>query len=244
VKLARFRRSAPLALAAALMVATALVAQEIPSAPDRWLTDAAGFLSASARESLDRRLQEFERESGIQFIVYIDRTTGDVPLEDWAVRAFEQWRIGRQGTDNGVILFIMAEDRKIRIEVGYGLEGQLPDALAGRIINETIVPEIQAGRPDDAVTRGVEQITTVISGGTLPDSSERPQFSARKKLTPGRLILFIIAGIGFLILFITNPSLALYLLFSILSGGRGGGGGGGFRGGGGRSGGGGASGSW
>jgi uncharacterized protein len=218
----------------------------IPSAPDRWVTDTAGFLSPGAVSALDSELEIFERRTGHQIIVYIGRTTGGVPLEDWSARAFAAWRIGRKGMDNGLALFIMAEDRRVRIEVGYGLEDKVPDITAGRIINDILIPAVREGDNDRGVRDSVAAVMRAISGaGGAPGESERSPQRSGKRFSAGEIVIGAIAVLFFLILLITNPSLALWLLFSILSGGRGGGGGGGsFRGGGGRSGGGGASGSW
>jgi len=217
----------------------------IPRPPDRWLTDEAGFLSPAARSELDARLEAFERSSGYQVLVYIGRTTGGAPIEDWASRAFKAWAVGRRGLDDGLILFIMSEDRRARIEVGYGLEGQVPDIVAGRIINDVLIPGIRAGDNDAAVGGAVAGIIEAIAGPQGPAGKTEDGHAKSKPMSPFQKLLVILAVAGFLILFITNPSFALWLLFTILSGGRGGGGGGGgFRGGGGRSGGGGASGSW
>ncbi len=222
--------------------------RDIPPSPDRWVTDRAGFLSASAASALDARLQAFEKETGRQILVYIDRTTGDVPLDDFAVRAFEAWKVGRKGLDDGVVLFVMAEDRKLRIEVGYGLEAEVTDLRASRIIRDVIVPRIQAGDNDGAVTGGVDALVGAIRGESGPAGTAEgePSSSGRKRMSGFEKLFAVIAVIFFIILFITNPRLALFLLWTLMSGGRGGGGGGGggFRGGGGRSGGGGASGSW
>ncbi len=237
-------------LAGAVLVLVPLAgsaAQEtpLPPSPDRWVTDEAGFISAATRADLDARLESFERSTGHQILVYIGRTTGGVPIEDWAVRVFKAWQVGRRGLDDGLVLFIMAEDRRARIEVGYGLEGVVPDIIAGRIINDILVPGIQAGDNDRAVTEAVTGVLDAIAGPQGQSAEAGGEGVKSKPLSSVNKIFIILAVIGFLILFITNPSLALWLLFSILSGGRGGGGGGGgFRGGGGRSGGGGASGSW
>jgi uncharacterized protein len=209
-------------------------------------------MSADAARSLDSQLQAYEGSSGHQLLVYIGKTTGGVPIEDWAVKAFQAWKVGRKGLDDGLALFIMTDDRRLRIEVGYGLEGQVPDAMASRIINEIIVPRVQAGDRDGAVASGMNAVANVLGGGGLSDSSraQRTERGGRgRPLTLGQLVIFGIVGILFLILLATNPGLAIYLVASILSGNRdgsyrGGGGGGGFSGGGGRSGGGGASGSW
>jgi uncharacterized protein len=214
----------------------------IPSVPDRWVTDAAGFLSEAVRQDLDSRLAEFERSTGHQLIVYIGRTTGDAPIEDWAVRAFESWRVGRKGIDDGLVLFLMTDDRRMRIEVGYGLEGTVTDAVASRIIHEVMTPSLQAGDNDGAVRNAVDSLISVLGG---KGESGTPATPAAKRLSPVQLIFIGFLVLGFLILLITHPALAIWLLINLISGGRGGGGGGGgFSGGGGRSGGGGASGSW
>lgn len=224
----------------------------IPPAPTRWVTDTANFMSPGAASSLDASLESYERSTGHQLIVYIGQTTGDAPIEDWAARAFQKWKVGRKGMDDGLVLFIMAADRKLRFEVGYGLEPTVPDVIASRVINDVIVPRVQSGDRDGAVISGMDAVMSVIGGGGLPASARDGQRrgSPSRPLSLGQLILFGIIGLVVLFIFVTNPSLAMYLLFSILSGGRGGGdwggggGGGSFGGGGGRSGGGGASGSW
>jgi len=224
----------------------------IPSAPTQWVTDTANFMSPGAAQVLNSRLQDYERATGHQLLVYIAPTTGDTVIEDWAVKAFEKWKVGRKGIDDGLVLFVMASDRKLRFEVGYGLEPVVPDAIAGRVINDVIVPRIQAGDRDGAINAGMDAVMTVIGGGGVPAAPAEAQRNRGREgqpMTLGQLIVFGVIGLIILFVFITNPSLALYLLASILSGGggrRGGGwgGGGGFSGGGGRSGGGGASGSW
>jgi uncharacterized protein len=244
-----------LALAGALVVPFAAAQAKIPPAPSRWASDEAGFLSRPAVEALDARLQDYERQTGHQLLVWIGRKLGEnEALEDWTVKAFAAWKVGRKGLDDGLVLFIFAEDRKIRIEVGYGLEDKVPDAYAYRVINDILTPGFRAGRPDEAVDAAVTALIGYISGNQPPSGEETraPRgISAVKGVFSGIVILILI------ILFITHPSLALWLLINILSGGGrgrgggwggggswGGGGGGGFSGGGGMSGGGGASGGW
>jgi uncharacterized protein len=205
----------------------------IPPVPTRWVTDTANFISPETVRVLDDRLSAYERGTGHQILVYIGTTTGDAPIEDWAVRAFEAWKVGRRGIDDGLVLFIMSQDRRLRIEVGYGLEGEVPDAIASRVINEVIVPRIQQGDPDGAVTAGIEALVGVI-GGQSVFAQPGPQGAVPGQLRPitiGQLILYGIIGIILLIFVITNPSLAFYLLASILSSGHRRGGGGGFGGG-------------
>jgi uncharacterized protein len=237
----------------------------IPPSPAQGVTDTAGFMSPGAASALNAQLEAYQHSTGHQLIVYIGKTTGGAPIDDWAVRAFEAWRVGRKGIDDGLALFIMSEDRRLRFEVGYGLEATVTDALASRVINDVIAPRIRAGDQDGAVSAGMDAIMTIIGGGGLgalpPAASDR----ARRAVTLGQFIVFAIVGLVILVILATNPSLALFLLASILSGGPGhrrrggwgggggfggggwgggGFGGGGFGGGGGRSGGGGASGSW
>jgi len=222
---------------------------QTPPPPQRWVTDAQGQLSTSTRETLDQRLAAYERVTGHQVLVWIGASTAGAPLEDWTVRTFAAWKVGRKGLDDGLVLFLLAQDRKLRIEVGYGLEGQMPDAIASRIVRETITPRLGAGDWDGAVTAGVDQILARLGGEV--QGADQPRRATHQRveqsLGRGEIILIAVIGLGFLILLITHPSLAIGLLFSILSGGRGssgGGGGGGWSGGGGSSGGGGASGSW
>ena len=235
----------------------------IPASPSNYVTDAAGYMSPLAVQNLNSRLEAYERSSGHQLFIYIGKTTGGVPIEDWAVKAFKTWKVGRKGLDDGVALFLMVDDRRMRIEVGYGLEGQLTDALASRIIHDVIQPKLVANDPDGAVTSGAEEIVKVLDGKALPGaaSGTSPPASTQQQipLSNLQLVLYGLLGIAFLALLATHPSLALYLLTSILSGGQrrygngnsgggfgglGGGSGGFGGGGGGRSGGGGASGSW
>src|SRR5262245_49293572 len=195
-------------------------------------------MSPQAANALDRRLEAYEQQSGHQILVYIGQTTGGPPIEDWADRAFQKWKVGRKGMDDGLVLFIMAQDRRLRFEVGYGLEGQVPDSLAGRVIDQIIAPRIRAGDQDGAVTSGIRAIPQVIGGQGLPGAARGVNGrGAARPLTLGQVIVFGIIGIVFLIVLATNPSLAVWLLMSIMSGGnrrsRGGwGGGGGFGGGG------------
>ena len=217
----------------------------IPPAPAQWVTDTANFLSPESVRTLNARLAAYEQTTGHQMIVYIAPTTGDAPIEDWAVRAFAKWKVGRKGLDDGLALFIMPQDHKMRIEVGYGLEAVVPDAIASRVINEVLEPGIQSGHPDDAVTAAIDSLTAVID--KTADTPSPPRTPAPSKpISLFQWIAYGVLAILILALAITHPALAFYFLATIASGGNGAGraGGGGFGGGGGRSGGGGASGSW
>lgn len=221
--------------------AAALGQAAIPRAPALWVTDTAGLLSTRAASDLNDRLRTYERETGHQILVYIAPTTGGVPIEDWAVRAFAQWKVGRKGLDDGLVLFVFPRDRTLRIEVGYGLEPKIPDASAARILRETIEPGLRAGRPDEAVTAGVDRLLVLANGEASGGDVTGPVPLSAPQLIAIALVLLILFAFA-----LRSPRLALWLLLNIVSrrGGGGFSGGSGFSGGGGRSGGGGASGRW
>jgi uncharacterized protein len=260
-----------LAALTTVAVATAAAAQpagtpaaSTPPSPARFVTDGAGFLSAPTRDELEQRLARYERDTGHQVLLWIGQTTGGEPIESWAVRAFAAWRVGRKGLDDGVVVFILAADRRVRIEVGYGVEDRLPDAVAARIIGDQLIPRLRAGDQDGAARAGVAGVLEAVGGEQgAPPLDAVPTAGAPPEISLGRLILLAIIGLIVLGFVVTNPQLALMLLTTIASnhgrggggwggggygggnwGGGGFGGGGGFSGGGGRSGGGGASGSW
>lgn len=240
--------AATLAAAAALALAMPPGAAEvpIPPAPQRWLTDTVGLLSPSTREALDRQLEAYERQTGHQVLVWIGASTGDTPLEEFAVKAFEKWKPGRAGKDDGLVFFLFTQDRKMKIEVGYGLEDRVTDLTASRIIREVVAPRLKAGDPDRALREGVAALLGAIDAGAPGAIAAPPAGRGPRPLSTAQKVLIAVLLIGFLLLLLSHPSLAIWLVMNILSegSGRGGGGGGGWSGGGGRSGGGGATGSW
>lgn len=239
--------TAALALLAALAVAAPAGP---PPAPSRWVEDTAGFLSPQARTALDAKLESYERATGHQVIVWIGTSINGADLADWAVRTFAAWKIGRKGIDDGVAIFVLAEDRKIDIEVGYGLEDRVPDAIASRIIREVMVPKLRAGDRDGAVTGGVDAVLSAIEGKPWAGSGSAVAPAAQQERPWYEYVGAAVIGVLLIFFLIRHPTLALWLLsswFSDRRGGPGGGGfgdGGGFGGGGGASGGGGARGGW
>src|SRR6202163_1550294 len=149
------RWAAALLLVMMLGVSAAAIGAEIaiPPSPSQWATDTAGFLKPQTVAALDARLRAYQSTTGHQVLVYVAPTTGATPTEDWTVRAFARWKVGRKGLDDGLILFVFPIDHKVRIEVGYGLEQTVPDVTAAHIIRD-ITSKLKAGQPDDAVTVG------------------------------------------------------------------------------------------
>ncbi len=132
------------------------------------VTDTTGTLSAQNIARLEQKLAAFEQEKGVQVAVLMVQTIQPESIEEYAVRVFEQWKLGRKRVDDGVLLVIAKDDRKLRIEVGYGLEGALNDATAKRIISDDIVPHFKHGDFAAGVDAGVSRILRVAGGEPLP----------------------------------------------------------------------------
>jgi len=139
------------------------------------VTDTTGTLDAARRQALEQRLAALEQRKGAQVAVLLVATTAPDTIEQYATRVFEQWKLGRQNTDDGVLLVLAKDDRALRIEVGYGLEGAIPDAMAGRIIREQIVPRLQQGDFGGGIEAGVAAIETLIDGEPLPPPATQAQ---------------------------------------------------------------------
>jgi uncharacterized protein len=220
--------------------------------------DRAGLLSPATRDSLEQSLADFEQKTGHQIVVHVTPSLEGLPIEDYSMRVAEAWRIGQKGLDNGVILTVAPNERELRIEVGYGLEGILPDAIASRIVNEVITPEFRAGRMEAGVLAGVRAIESVTEGEKLPLPKRRPRSDVEAWETWLRvawvilvlLVIFARTPLFWNLFGIGLPAFRRYGTYSrgpFGGGGFGGGGfggGGGFSGGGGGFGGGGASGRW
>lgn len=132
------------------------------------VTDTTGTLKVEQKAALEKMLQTFEQRKGSQIAVLMVPTTRPEAIEQYSIRVAEQWQIGRKGVDDGAILVIALKDRELRIEVGYGLEGALPDATANRIIEEVIVPRFKQGDFYGGITAGVDRMIRVIDGEPLP----------------------------------------------------------------------------
>jgi uncharacterized protein len=132
------------------------------------VVDQTGTLSASAISALTQTLRDLETRKGSQVAVLIVPTTAPESIEQYSIRVTEAWKIGRKKIDDGALLVVAKNDRKLRIEVGYGLEGALTDATASRIIDEIIVPKFRSGDFAGGISAGVARIVAVIDGEKLP----------------------------------------------------------------------------
>lgn len=177
-----------------------------PPTPAHYVTDTASALSAPARDSIESELRAYEKKTGNQVIVWIGQSTGDTPLEVWTGDTAQRWKIGHAHKDNGAVLFLFMRDRKIRIEVGYGLEGDLPDASAKRIIDTVIRPQMRRGNTDAAVADGVgAMLTTITPGYAVPTPAAGGGSVDASDSTPGWavalfLLLFFGVPLGVIIL--------------------------------------------
>ena len=151
-------------------LAIALVASaEVPVPPLKTrVTDLAGVLSVAQRDAIERTLADFESRKGSQIAVLIVPTTKPEEIAQYGIRVAEAWKLGRKGVDDGVLLLVAKNDRKVRIEVGRGLEGAIPDAVAKRIVAEIVTPRFKQGDFEGGIREGVDRIVKVIEGEPLP----------------------------------------------------------------------------
>ncbi len=244
-----------------ITVANGAAAEVIPPAPPNYFNDYAGRISAATAQRLNAQLEDFEKATSSQVVVAVfQKMQSDSSLEDYAHRVFQAWKVGQRGKDNGVLLLVFVQERRMRIEVGYGLEGALPDALAKRIIDDEITPRFRNTDFNGGMNAGVTAIMQAVRG----EYKGTGKTVARSRNRNTVNIIQVVFWTVFALIAISNIIRAFRgaTVFSGSgrrryssrgwgggwSGGGGGwssgGGGGGFSGGGGRSGGGGASGGW
>jgi len=160
----------------ALLLAFTALAQDtlVPVPPLRSpVTDLTQTLSPQEQAALESRLRDFEAQKGSQIAVLIVPTTQPETIEQYSIRVADAWKIGREGPDDGVILLVAKNDRTVRIEVGTGLEGALPDVIANRIISQVIVPHFREGDFAGGINAAVTRIIAVIEGEPLPEPQRR-----------------------------------------------------------------------
>jgi uncharacterized protein len=236
--------------ALALLCFTASAGETIPAKPAQYFNDYAGVVSGATADRLNQQLAQFEWDSSDQIVVAIySHMQSDSSIEDYTVRVAQSWQVGQKGKNNGAVLFVFTQDRKLFIATGYGLEGVLPDITCKRIIDNEITPNFKAGNYDAGLTAGVDAIIAAAKGeykGTGQTYAESHGHSSAPPI--GTIIIFIVI----VLLVISSFRSRSYGGWFIGGGGGGwssgggswGGGGGGFSSGGGSFGGGGAGGSW
>ena len=170
-------------------------AEGVPVPPlQQRVTDLSNTLNAEQKSHIESILSDLEKTEGSQVAVLIVPTTLPEAIEDYSIRVVEKWKLGRKNTDDGVLLLIAKNDRKLRIEVGYGLEGAITDLSAGRIIKEYITPEFRRGRFYQGILAGIGQIANLIKGEPLPAPTTS---QGSESNSPEALFLMVMFGASF-----------------------------------------------
>ena len=246
----------------------AAVAQNVPPRPNppRLVNDLAGMLRPNEIAQLESKLVAYNDSTSSQIAVVTVPTLGDYDIFDYAQKLYETWGIGQKSNNNGILLLIAEQEHKARIHTGYGLEGAIPDALAKRIISNTIVPAFKQKRYYEGLDRATDQLIALAKGEYKADQSTQSRTRSSSDDSGSGISFWLIIAVLILFMIFRNRGggnggrrnrgfgggMIPPIIFGDFSGGRGtfGGGGGGFGGGGfggfggGSSGGGGASGSW
>jgi uncharacterized protein len=184
---------------ASLASSVALAQVAVPQLTAR-VTDLSNTLTAEQRTAIEQRLAAFESRKGTQIAVLLVPTTQPETIEQYGIRVAEQWKVGRKGVDDGALLLVAMKDRTVRIEVGYGLEGALPDATAKRIIEQHIAPRFKQGDFYGGIDEGVTRIMAVAEGEALPAPASGAARDARESgweqlLVIGFMLVFVVGGI-------------------------------------------------
>lgn len=226
----------------------------LPTAPSGYVNDFSGIIDPQDQQAIGTLASSLDAKTSAQVAVVTVKSTYPDTIENYAVKLFQKWGIGQKGKDNGVLFLIASQDHKLRIEVGYGLEGAITDAISSKIINQIVVPEFRQGRISYGILQGSRAIISLIAkeyGVTITGQETAVYNSLHQDTSALWMIIFV-----FLLMFMfyafsfRHPGLGWLMVTGGFLGGGGGwsGGGGGFGGfggfGGGMSGGGGASGGW
>jgi uncharacterized protein len=210
-----------------LLISSGLFAADVPYLTGR-ITDNAQLLSPAVHRSLSDSLQAHEKRTGNQIAVLTVPTLDGESIEDFAVKVFESWKLGRKGKDNGVLIVVVPNDRRMRIEVGYGLEGTLTDALAGRIIQLVMAPAFKKGNYEGGIADGAVAVMKILDGGELPTTDansasgnkskffemEGPELSITERILLGGFVFGII-GL-FTVIGILTPGFGWFLYLFLI----------------------------
>ncbi|HXQ64150.1 MAG TPA: TPM domain-containing protein [Steroidobacteraceae bacterium] len=184
-------------LVLALLAVVPLVRADVAVPPVARVTDLTGTLTAAQQAALDKTLADFESRKGSQIAVLIVPTTAPEDIAQFGIRVADAWKLGRKGIDDGAILIVAVEDRRMRIEVGQGLEGAVTDLAANRILEEYLRPHFRAGDFYGGVNAAVVRLIGLVDGGPLPAAKAREWQRAPRgveHLIPILLVLGLIAG--------------------------------------------------
>ena len=216
-------RSIFLLISVLLFITSLLFGTEVPYLTGR-VMDTAQILSPAVQQSLSESLQAHEKRTGNQIAVLTIASLHGESIEDYSVKVFESWKLGQKDKDNGVLIVVVPNDRRMRIEVGYGLEGTLTDATAGRIIRTVMNPKFKNGDYDGGITDGVKAVMAVLEGGELPLAGEHSEsvktsgffeadgtvLSLRERILWGAFIFGIIGFFTAMGIFMPGPGWFLY----------------------------------
>ncbi|MGE5236061.1 MAG: TPM domain-containing protein [Acidobacteriota bacterium] len=180
---------------AALAFAFATAAFDVPYLAGR-VNDYAGMLDDGTRGRLEAKLAQLEKATGDQVVVLTIESLGGEPLEDYSIKVAQTWKLGQKGKDNGVLLLIAKDDRKMRLEVGYGLEASLTDALSSRILNNVVRPRFKAGDFAGGIAAGVDAIVGTLEGrNVVPAEPPASPVGGQNMPLPARLLGLLIFSV-------------------------------------------------
>jgi uncharacterized protein len=191
-----------IALGALILLSIAAVGAEpltsIPNPRTRdgtWVTDMSGMLRADTRERLNSTIGEFERTNGAEMAVVVIRSLDGLSIEETAVKLFDLWNIGKKSRDNGLLLLWSTGDRRVRVEVGYGLEGVLPDGKVGAILDHYVMPKFRSGQFDEGLLAGVDALLRAAREEPVELPSARSQSYEPRSRGVIAVVLGLLAGI-------------------------------------------------
>ncbi|MCC6201767.1 MAG: YgcG family protein [Gammaproteobacteria bacterium] len=197
--MARAAFAAPVLACLVLAGAPQAFAQVAVPALRARVTDLTNTLSASEARALEQKLATFEARKGSQIAVLLVPTTAPETIEQYSIRVADSWKLGRADSDDGVLLLIAKNDRAVRIEVGYGLEGAVPDVLANRIIDQVIVPSFRAGDFGGGIDAATDRLIALIDGEPLPEPPRRTSDPNSSFGAAMPLLLMVIFVVGTLL---------------------------------------------